>query len=214
VNFSYQDNVATSSFPKGDVQEMTMTSSFLAHTLQEKHLSLEVKNYHLIFDLNGVFIATNEDQTKICPVVLRPNLKEFLSACVNKFTVYIWSSTMKKNFSRHLEIIAKKIGTHLPSFKIVDQSFCFKNNHFLPKKPYKPVFHKNLFDFFVQFPCMTFENTLLIDDTPHKSLFNPPFNAIFLKMFYGLHNETITCSKPFFLIWNLYIFLECKFINL
>jgi hypothetical protein len=34
-----------------------------------------------------------------------------------------------------------------------------------------------------------FENTLLIDDTFHKSLFNPPFNAIFFETFYMLHNE-------------------------
>jgi hypothetical protein len=37
---------------------------------------------------------------------------------------------------------------------------------------------------------MTFENTLLIDDMPHKSLFNPPFSAMFFETFYGLHNDT------------------------
>jgi hypothetical protein len=119
VNFSCQDNAATSSFSKGDVQEMTMTSSFLAHNSQEKHPSLEVSNYHLIFDLNGVLVTTSEDQTRIHPVVLRPSLKEFLSACVN-FTMYIWSLRMKKNFLKHLEIITKKIGIHLPSCRIVD----------------------------------------------------------------------------------------------
>ncbi len=34
-----------------------------------------------------------------------------------------------------------------------------------------------------------FENTLLINDTLHKSLFNPPFNAIFFETFYELHNN-------------------------
>jgi hypothetical protein len=32
---------------------------------------------------------------------------------------------------------------------------------------------------------MNYENTLFIDDTPYKSLYNLPFNAIFLKTFYG-----------------------------
>jgi hypothetical protein len=32
---------------------------------------------------------------------------------------------------------------------------------------------------------MNYENTSLVDDTPYNSLFNPPFNAIFLEMFYG-----------------------------
>ncbi len=31
---------------------------------------------------------------------------------------------------------------------------------------------------------MNYENTLLVDDMPYKSLFNPPFNAIFLEKFY------------------------------
>ncbi len=53
-------------------------------------------------------------------VVFRPGLKEFLSTCVKKFMVYIWSSAMKKNFLRHLDIIAKKTGVFLPSSKILD----------------------------------------------------------------------------------------------
>jgi hypothetical protein len=34
-----------------------------------------------------------------------------------------------------------------------------------------------------------FENTLLIDDTPHKNFFNPPFSAISFETFYRLHND-------------------------
>ncbi len=104
------------------------------------------------------------------------------------FTVYIWFSAMKKLFLKHLENITKKISIHLSSSRILDQSLCLKNDHFLPEKLDKPFFHKNL-DFFVQFPSMTFENTLLIDDMPHKSLFNPPLSAIFLKTFYRLHSD-------------------------
>jgi hypothetical protein len=97
---------------------------------------------------------------------------------------------MKRNFSKHLEIIVEKINVRLLSFRIVDKSLYFRNDHFLPEKPDKPIFHKNLFNVFVQLPGMMFENTLLIDDMPHKSLFNPPFNAIFFETFYKSHNDT------------------------
>jgi hypothetical protein len=32
---------------------------------------------------------------------------------------------------------------------------------------------------------MIFKNTLLVDDTPHKSMFNPPCSAIFFETFCG-----------------------------
>ncbi len=88
---------------------------------------------------------------------------------------------MKKNFSKHLEIIIEKIGVHLLFFRIVDQSLCFRNDHFLLNKSDKPIFHKTLLEFFVQFLGTTFENTLLINNTFHKSLFNALFSAIFLR---------------------------------
>jgi hypothetical protein len=41
---------------------------------------------------------------------------------------------MRKNFSKHLETIREKIGVHLESSKIVDQTLCFKNEHFFLEK--------------------------------------------------------------------------------
>jgi hypothetical protein len=91
---------------------------------------------------------------------------------------------MKRNFSTQ-ETIRERIGVHLESSKVIDQALCFKNEHFLPKKPKKHVFHKNLKGFFDVFFGMNYENTLLVDDMLYKSLFNPPFNAIFKKTLYG-----------------------------
>jgi hypothetical protein len=144
---------------------------------------------------------------------LRSGLKEFMSTCVKNCTMYIWSSAMKRNFLKHLEIIAKKTGIHLSSYRIVDQSLCFRNDHFLLQKLDKPVFHKNIF-FFVQFLRMMFENTLLIDDMLHNNLFNPPFSAIFCRRSTGRTMILITYSNPFFFIWNLCIQPKCEFINL
>jgi hypothetical protein len=177
---------------------------------------MEVRDYHLIFDLNGVLVVIGESQTKSHSVVLRPNLKEFLSTCVKKFMVYIWSSTMKRNFLRHLEIIAEKTSIFLLSSRILDQTFYFRNEHFLSKKLDKFVFHKNLKDFFHLFPGMTFENTLLVDDMFHKNMFDPPYSPIFFKTFYESHidyNNLLNTIFPYleslcsFEMW-VYTFVE------
>ncbi len=39
-------------------------------------------------------------------------------------------------------------------------------------------------------PNTTLENTLLVDDTPHKSMFNTPCSVIFFKTFYGSHIDS------------------------
>jgi hypothetical protein len=43
---------------------------------------VEVNDYHLIFDLNGVLVVIGEGQIKFHLVVLRPNLNEFFPPCV------------------------------------------------------------------------------------------------------------------------------------
>jgi hypothetical protein len=195
---THQDFVSISSFVEDNQQEFTPSSFFAKDTQWEKigmnsssyeqtQPAVEVNNYHLIFNLIGVLVATSEGQTKSHLVVLRPSLKEFLSTCVKKFMVYIWSSTMKRNFSKHLDIITEKIGILLSSSRILDQSLCFKNDHFLPEKLDKLVFHKNLKHFFCLFPSITFEITLLVDNMLHKNMFNPLYSAIFFKTFYGSH---------------------------
>jgi len=148
-----------------------------------------VNEYHLIFDLNGILVVIGEGPTRSWPMILWLGLKEFLSSYATKFTMYIWFSIMKRNFSSHLEIIRERIGFHLESSRIVNQMLCLKNEHFLPGKPKKPVFHKNLNAFFSVFPSTNYENTLLIDDMPYKSLFNPPFDAIFFERFYGSQTD-------------------------
>jgi hypothetical protein len=98
-----------------------------------------------------VLMLTSEGQTRSHPIVLKLGLKKFLSICVKKFTVYICSSAMKRNFLRHLDIIIDKICVLLSSTKILDHTFCFRNCHFLLEKPDKPIFHRNL-KFFPSFP--------------------------------------------------------------
>jgi hypothetical protein len=95
--------------------------------LPEKSLvESKVSEYHLIFDLNGVLVTTREGPTKSWPMILRPRLREFLSSCATKFTMYIWSFVMWKFFSKYLEIIRERTCVHVEFSKIVDQKLCFK----------------------------------------------------------------------------------------
>ncbi len=57
------------------------------------------------------------------------------------------------------------------------------NLHFLPNKPDKPIFHKNLDIFFSTYPYTHPGNTLFVNNTPHKNMFNGPYSAIFLDSF-------------------------------
>ncbi len=115
-------------------------------------------------------------------MILQLGLKEFLSSCAIKFTMYIWSSIMKRKCFKYSKIIKERTSVHFKSSRIINQAICLKNEHFFPKKH---VLHKNMNTFFGVFLGTNYENTLLIDDMLYKSLFNPPFNAIFLEMFYG-----------------------------
>jgi hypothetical protein len=85
-------------------------------------------------------------------------LREFLSSYAAKFNVYIWSFTMRRNFSKHLEIIRERSGGHLDPSRIVHQALLLKNEHFLLKKP---ILHENLNAFFSIFPNTNCENTCL-----------------------------------------------------
>jgi hypothetical protein len=64
-----------------------------------------------------------------------------------------------------------------------------QNSHLLLDKPNKPIFHKNLDIYFFAYPNIHIGNTLLIDDTPYKCMFNGLYSAIFLESFDGHHGE-------------------------
>jgi hypothetical protein len=119
LEVTHQEIVTTLGFAKDSGQEFTPSFGFVEDTQHEQigtnfgsfeqtWPTVEVSEYHFIFDLNGVLVVTSEGQTKSRPVVLKPNVKEFLFACVKKFTMYIWSSTMKRNVLKHFEASKKQ----------------------------------------------------------------------------------------------------------
>jgi hypothetical protein len=97
----------TSSFVENIPHEIVMTFGFLEETPQEiktssfheeVQLVVAVSDYHLIFNLNCVLVATIEGQTKFHPVVLKYGLKELIFICVKKFTMYNVTNTNAMGF--------------------------------------------------------------------------------------------------------------------
>jgi hypothetical protein len=77
-----------------------------------------------------------------------------------------------------------------------------QNSHFLPNKLDKPIFHKNLDTLFSIYPYTHVGNTLLIDNTPYKNMFNGPYNAIFLDSFDN------RCGEDHYLLGFILPYLE------
>jgi hypothetical protein len=81
--------------------------------------------------------------------------------------------------------IKEKIDISLDPSRVLGQKLCQKNDHFFPSHHEKPIFHKNLDVLFSKFPNTHVGNTLLVDDTPYKSIFNDSCSGIFLELFEG-----------------------------
>ncbi len=122
--------------------------------------TLEVNPFHVIFYLNGVLVATHFDKGiygKLASqiVILKLRLKEFLERCVAQFHVYIWFPTQRHNIYNYLDQIWHETQILIEPSKVLNQTFCMQNPHFLPNKHGKPIFHKNLDVFFSMFLTLT-----------------------------------------------------------
>ncbi|KAE8678358.1 hypothetical protein F3Y22_tig00111427pilonHSYRG00579 [Hibiscus syriacus] len=116
----------------------------------------------LIFDLNGVLVYIPRLSTD---VVLRTGLFEFI--CVDNFVVALWSSKMSHNIDR----VLKK----LPLFS---EHFIFVWDQAKYKTYDNVTYCKDLND--VWNACLDFNelNTLLVDDSAEKMIYNPKYNYI------------------------------------
>ncbi len=103
-------------------------------------LTMEVSPFHVIFNLNGVLIATRFIKG-FRTIILHLGLKEFLNKCLAQFQVYIWFVAQHHNIYNYLN-------KNWHRTQVFHKEFCMRKMHFLPAKPNKPIFHKNLDVFF------------------------------------------------------------------
>jgi hypothetical protein len=86
-----------------------------------------------------------------------------------------------------------------------------QNPHFLPDKFDKSIFHKDLDILFSTYLYTHVGNTLLVGDMPYKSMFNGPYNAIFLESFDSHVGKINICWGLFSRTWKTFIHLDMMF---
>ncbi|KAK4735497.1 hypothetical protein R3W88_009758 [Solanum pinnatisectum] len=119
-------------------------------------------------------------------VFKRPFHDDFLQFCFEKFNVGVWSSRIRKNVEVFLDFLLGNAKEKL--LFCWDQSHCTDTGFpVVGKKRSKPIILKKLKKLWEKFePDLPWErgeydesNTLLLDDSPHKALCNPPNTAVF-----------------------------------
>ncbi|KAK8941348.1 hypothetical protein KSP39_PZI010384 [Platanthera zijinensis] len=148
----------------------------------------------LVLDLNGLLCDIVNDYTAPYrgekriggkPIFKRPFCDDFLKFCFEKFDIGIWSSRRKYNVDSVLEYLMVEFKHKL--LFCWDQSKCTYTgvrtlvNHHKPLvlKELKKLWDKEESDLPWQKGEFSPSNTLLLDDSPYKALFNPPHTAIF-----------------------------------
>ncbi|MBP04674.1 MAG: hypothetical protein CMA72_07830 [Euryarchaeota archaeon] len=135
----------------------------------------------IIFDLNGIFLVRRRDATSQKPdfvvgnfkCFVRPGIRKFLKWVHHNYDVAVWSSTMPHNT---IPIVRHIWGKKMKDLKFIySQRQCTKVG---TMDSGKPIFLKELKYVWEMFPWYNETNTLLIDDSPHKVVNNPPNTSI------------------------------------
>lgn len=155
----------------------------------------------VVLDLNGVFIervhCTKQTFLKteysfLTPngyyVFIRPYTRRLLSFLFKHFDIAVWSSMNHVNTSLIVERLFSKKQRALLRF-VYTQDQC--DIHHVPGQE-KPVFYKRIskIETDLGYPI---NNILLVDDSPVKATFNPPFSAIHPTS-YSRHKQSNDCA--------------------
>lgn len=148
----------------------------------------------LILDINGILADIvsppprgYKADTKIAgrAVFARPFCFDFLSFCLERFNVAIWSSRSRKIIDRLINHLMGDM-----KHKLIfcwDLSHCTKSNFKTLENKHKDLVFKELRkvweshgpDYPWEKGYFNESNTVLLDDSPYKALLNPPHTAVF-----------------------------------
>ncbi|RWR73131.1 hypothetical protein CKAN_00138400 [Cinnamomum micranthum f. kanehirae] len=143
---------------------------------------------HTFFTFENVKIPANRRPDGVLGTKLvfkRPFCDEFLKFCFETFEVGIWSTATQRNVDGVITFI---FGDFKPKLQFTwNQTHCTSTLFKTLEKKDKPIFLKELKKLWdkechsLPWPKGRYSssNTLLIDDSPYKALFNPPNTAIF-----------------------------------
>ena len=155
----------------------------------------------LVLDLNGLLVWRTRKKASWSRapdltagkfyIFLRPHVREFLAWCGERFCIVVWSTTQRRN----LEPIIQLAFAGLPPPRLVlDQQDCTDTGVAHPDEPsgMHMLFLKDLARLWSNPSAVTQlgkqygpHDTLLLDDSPYKTLANPPHTAIHPKEWLG-----------------------------
>ena len=155
----------------------------------------------LILDLNGLLLRTvNTGQREIAPsyfnymkkcdwdgkgleLAVKADADTFLKWCFQCFDVFVWTCCRQQKASKLLQACFPD--QHTMFIKGYAQEDCDIEEHFTVDSLQngKPVFYKKLSRFWEDQPTYTATNTILIDDSEYKCVWNPPGTSLIVKKF-------------------------------
>lgn len=179
-----------------------MEESESSSTLPVSTKSTRTRNL-LIFDVNGLFVERmhkSELRKTVVPrshdfvtsknlcVYIRPHTEAFLEFAFEHFDIGFWSSMTKENT---YDILVKLLTRdQIDAVKIVlTQEDCHMLGEYVENTK-KPIFYKVLDWLWTKAELRPYrDHVLLIDDSPHKMKYNPPYTAIHPCTFRPMHLE-------------------------
>jgi hypothetical protein len=175
-----------------------------------------LSQYFLLMDINGILLATyfgiiGKEKINSMHTRVREKLREFLVHCTSNFNVVFWTSMNTDNLERHFAILlshALELGQDCPRFA---QNWCDVSTYTNPNNKERLFFLKRISHLLEDSMGLggrgaTAENTLLVDDTPYKTVLNDPYNAIH-PLTFTYFTEKNTKKRPY-LTYQLWPFLK------
>lgn len=158
----------------------------------------------VVFDVNGLFLERkhkSELRNTVMPrahdfvtrknlhaVYVRPHAEAFLKFAFEHFDVGFWSSMTRENTD---DVLVRLLTvSQMDAVKIVlTQEDCTTYGEFVENTT-KPIFYKVLDQLWTKAEMRPYrDRVLLVDDSPYKCRFNPPYTSIHPQSFKLLHLE-------------------------
>lgn len=116
-------------------------------------------------------------------IFLRPHSRSFVSWCVERFAVVVWSTAMQKNVLPLVSLLFPSADQQPAA--VMHQEDCTPTGQFDPRKRGKELRLKTLARLWER-PELSAaggrpygpHNTLLLDDSPYKTIANPPHTSV------------------------------------
>ncbi|KAI3820150.1 hypothetical protein L1987_14008 [Smallanthus sonchifolius] len=128
-------------------------------------------------------------------VFKRPYCDEFLQFCFRRFNIGVWTSTTRYNTERTLDFLMRD--TQHKLLFCWNRTYCTDTGYRAVENNRKWIRLKELSKLWTkEDPNLPWElgeydesNTLLVDNTPHEALLNPPHTAIFPNLYHYWNTE-------------------------